>query len=98
AHARRMGAEAGRNELARLTSTQREQVTQLRGEMAVAEERRRNAQSRRERAELERREGEALGVRGVADRGAAAPEVAALVAEEAASAQQLEARVAEEEQ
>ncbi|HLV26778.1 MAG TPA: chromosome segregation protein SMC [Gemmatimonadales bacterium] len=98
AHARRMGAEAGRNELARLTSTQREQVAQLRGEMAVAEERRRNAQSRRERAELERREGEALGVRVVSDREAAAQELAALVAEEAASAQQLEARVAEEEQ
>ena len=56
----RTTAEARRSELARLVSDQRESTQQLRGEIAVAEERLRNALSRRERAEEERREGDAV--------------------------------------
>ena len=56
----RTTAEARRSELARLVSDQRESAQQLRGEIAVAEERLRNAMSRRERAEEERREGDAI--------------------------------------
>ena len=56
----RTTAEARRTELARLVSDQRESAQQLRGEIAVAEERLRNAMSRRERAEEERREGDAI--------------------------------------
>lgn len=56
AHAARSSAEGGRSELARLVSEQRERAQQLRGEIAVAQERRRNAASHRERAEEETRE------------------------------------------
>ena len=56
----RTTAEARRTELARLVSDQREGTHALRGEIAVAEERLRNATSRRERAEEERREGDAI--------------------------------------
>jgi len=56
----RTTAEARRAELARLVADQRESTHALRGEIAVAEERLRNATSRRERAEEERREGDAL--------------------------------------
>jgi chromosome segregation protein len=58
--AERTAAEARRTELARLVSDQRESTQQLRGEIAVAEERLRNATSRRERAEEERREGDVV--------------------------------------
>ncbi|HEV8214681.1 MAG TPA: AAA family ATPase, partial [Gemmatimonadaceae bacterium] len=64
----RAAAEAQRTELLRLVSTQREQVQQIRSEMAVAEERQRNALARRQRAELEANEGEAYGVRLSTDR------------------------------
>jgi chromosome segregation protein len=57
AHGARAAAEARRGELARLVSEQRENTLGLRGEIAVAEERQRNAVARRERAEQERREG-----------------------------------------
>ena len=57
AHGARAAAEARRNELARLVSEQRESTLQLRSEIAVAEERQRNALARRERAEQEKREG-----------------------------------------
>ena len=59
----RAAAEAQRGELARLVGAQRAHVAQLRGEIAVAEERQRNAGARRQRAEEERRESEAHGVR-----------------------------------
>jgi chromosome segregation protein len=59
AHDARTATEAQRNELSRLVSEQREHVQQIRGEMAVAEERRRNAQMRRERAEAEASHGHA---------------------------------------
>ncbi len=60
AHDARAAAEAQRAELSRLVGAQREQVQQLRGEMAVAEERQRNALVRRQRAEAEASEGAAL--------------------------------------
>jgi chromosome segregation protein len=56
AHAARASAEGRRAELARLAGQQRESAQQLRGEIAVAEERRRNAAAHRERAEEEKRE------------------------------------------
>ena len=57
AHGSRAAAEARRGELARLVAEQRESTQQLRAEIAVAEERQRNAIARRERAEQERHEG-----------------------------------------
>ena len=74
AHGSRAAAEAQRTELLRLVSSQREQVQQIRGEMAVAEERQRNALARRQRAELEATEGEAYGTRIMTDRTQAASE------------------------
>ena len=67
-HGRRAAAEAQRTELLRLVSNQREQVQQIRSEMAVAEERQRNAMARRQRAELEAHEREAYGERIATDR------------------------------
>jgi chromosome segregation protein len=57
AHGTRAAAEARRGELARLVTEQRESTLGLRSEIAVAEERQRNAVARRERAEQEKREG-----------------------------------------
>ena len=74
AHGARAGAEAQRNELARLVSAQREQVQRIRGEMAVAAERQRNATSRRQRAEAEASAGEQTGTQIAAEREAAAAE------------------------
>jgi chromosome segregation protein len=74
AHGARAAAEGQRTELLRLVSSQRQLVQQLRGEMAVAEERQRNALARRQRAELEATEGEAYGTRVSTDRENAATE------------------------
>ena len=74
AHGNRAAADAQRTELLRLVSSQRERVQQIRGEMAVAEERQRNAIARRQRAELEANEGEAYGARVSTDREQAASE------------------------
>ncbi|HEX7019115.1 MAG TPA: AAA family ATPase, partial [Gemmatimonadaceae bacterium] len=74
AHARRAAADGQRNELQRIVFAQREQVQQIRSEMAVAEERQRNALARRQRAELEASEGEAMGERIATDREMAAAE------------------------
>ncbi len=63
AHRARAAAEAERNELSRLVSGQREQAQRIRGEMAVAQERQRNATARRERAEAEASAGEETGTR-----------------------------------
>jgi chromosome segregation protein len=60
AHNARAAAEAQRAELSRLVAAQREQVQQIRAEMAVAEERQRNALVRRQRAEAEASQGAAL--------------------------------------
>ncbi len=57
AHGSRAAAEGRRGELFRLVAEQRENTQQLRGEIAVAQERQRNAVARRERAEQEQREG-----------------------------------------
>ena len=63
AHDNRAAAEARRNELAHLVASIRESVQELRGEIAVSEERNRNAEARRQRAEDERRDGNAVGER-----------------------------------
>jgi len=60
AHDARTAAEAQRAELSRLVNQQREQVQQLRGEMAVAEERQRNTVVRRQRAEAEASQGQQM--------------------------------------
>jgi chromosome segregation protein len=80
AFAARTTAEARRTELARLVSDQREGMQQLRGEIAVAEERLRNAMLRRERAEEERREGDAFAGRVSGDLERASIELADLEA------------------
>jgi chromosome segregation protein len=74
AHGNRAAAEASRNELAKLVATQRGDVQSIRSEMAVAEERQRNTVARRQRAESEATEGEAIGTRIAADRAQAAAE------------------------
>ena len=63
AHGTRAAAEARRGELGRLVSEQRDSTQGLRAEIAVAEERQRNAVARRERAEQERHEGDSTVVR-----------------------------------
>jgi chromosome segregation protein len=97
AHSNRAAAEGQRGELARLAAAQRESVQQLRGEIAVAEERQRNALLRRQRAEEERREGEAFGVRVEADRDRAASERARLEEELRLAADELASRTTAEE-
>ncbi|MEP6733475.1 MAG: chromosome segregation protein SMC [bacterium] len=74
AHGARAAAEAQRNELSRLVGGQREQVVRIRGEMAVAEERQRNATSRRQRAEAEATAGEQSGTQIAAEQESAAAE------------------------
>jgi len=64
----RAAAEAMRAELARMAQAQREQANQVERELRVAEERQRNAMARRERADAELLDGEALGQRVVAER------------------------------
>jgi chromosome segregation protein len=96
AHGSRAAAEAQRTELLRLVSTQREQVQQIRAEMAVAEERQRNALARRQRAELEANEGEALGVRISVDREQVTSERSALHAQLDGARQSLADRVRRE--
>lgn len=64
----RAAAEGMRAELARMSQVQREQANQVERELRVAEERQRNAMSRRERADAELQDGEALGQRVVAER------------------------------
>jgi len=74
AHGQRAVAEGQRSELLRLVTAQREHVLQIRSEMAVAEERQRNAVARRQRAEAEASEGHAYGQRIADDREQAARE------------------------
>ena len=81
AHAARAEAEGRRAELARLAAEQRENLQELQRELAVAEERHRNALHRRERAEQERHAGEQQGDRLASDLERAAGEVARLEAE-----------------
>ena len=74
AHSARAVAEGQRAELARLVTMQQQSVLELRREMAVAEERQRNASARRERAEEERRAGAAHGERLAGERAQAIAE------------------------
>ncbi|HVB30417.1 MAG TPA: chromosome segregation protein SMC [Gemmatimonadaceae bacterium] len=78
AHGARATAEAQRNELSRLVTEQRERAQHIRGEMAVAEERQRNAQLRRERAESEASHGQLTRARLTEERDRAAVERAEL--------------------
>jgi chromosome segregation protein len=62
-HAQRAVADAHRSELARQVTQLRQDAQEIRSQIAVAEERHRNALERRRRAEDERREGQAVGSR-----------------------------------
>jgi chromosome segregation protein len=94
----RAAAEARRAELARMVGAQRQAVLQLEGEIKVAEERQRNAVARRQRADAERREGEAAGVRVSEDRARAADERAELEQALVAAADALQEQVGFEEE
>ncbi|HEU4993185.1 MAG TPA: chromosome segregation protein SMC [Gemmatimonadaceae bacterium] len=74
AHDARAAADAQRAELSRLVAGQREHVQQLRSEMAVAEERQRNAMVRRQRAEAEATQGAHLREQLASDRSDASEE------------------------
>jgi len=97
AHEARAAAEASRNELARLTQLQQQHVQELRAEIAVAVERQRNALERRQRAEEERREGEAFGERLNADRVRAREELTSLEGEVEQSRESLAVHARDEE-
>ncbi|HEX8851713.1 MAG TPA: chromosome segregation protein SMC [Gemmatimonadaceae bacterium] len=97
-HGARAAAEAQRGELARLVGTQRQQTLQLRGELAVAQERQRNAGARRQRAEEERRETETHGVRLAAERAEATAAREAAEAERLAATERLEQYTGAEEE
>ncbi len=94
----RTTAEARRTELARLVAEQRESAHALRGEIAVAEERLRNSTSRRERAEEERREGDAAAGRVNSELARAAAELATLQAALASADEALALAAREEEE
>jgi chromosome segregation protein len=94
----RAAAEAMRAELARMAQAQREQANQVERELRVAEERQRNAMSRRERADAELQDGEALGQRVIAEREDAETERVRLQTELAAAVELLTERAAAEEE
>ena len=94
----RAAAEAMRAELARMAQAQREQANQVERELRVAEERQRNAMSRRERADAELQDGEALGQRVIAEREDAETERLRLQVELAAAVELLTERAAAEEE
>ena len=91
AHGARAAAEAQRNELSRLVNAHRDQVQRIRAEMAVAEERQRNASTRRQRAEAEATAGEQTGTRIASEREAATTDRASVQEE----LRQAEAELAE---
>ncbi|HET9424739.1 MAG TPA: chromosome segregation protein SMC [Gemmatimonadaceae bacterium] len=97
AHGNRAAADASRNELAKLVMSQRADVQSIRSEMAVAEERQRNTVARRQRAESEASEGEAIGTRIASDRAQAAAERQEHEAQLAAAREELARHVATEE-
>jgi chromosome segregation protein len=97
AHGNRAAAEASRNELFRLVASQREDVQRIRSEMAVAEERQRNQVARRQRAESEASEGEAIGTRIATDRAHAESDRQEHEAQLAAAREELTHHVAAEE-
>ena len=94
----RAAAEGMRAELARMAQSQRDHANQVERELRVAEERQRNAMSRRERADTELQDGEALGQRVVAEREDAETERLRLQTELAAAVELLTERAAAEEE
>ncbi|MCC6772863.1 MAG: chromosome segregation protein SMC [Gemmatimonadaceae bacterium] len=96
AHEGRAAAEARRRELARLALMQQQSVQELRSEIAVAEERQRNALDRRQRAEVEQREGQAFGERLTADRTRSTEDVVTFDAELATAGEELSVHAREE--
>ncbi len=98
AHGSRAAAEARRGELARLVNEQRESTQELRAEIAVAEERQRNAVARRERAEQEKMEGGSTVDRVSEDLERAVGNREQLEAEFASAKSVLERRTVEEEE
>lgn len=98
AQQQRGAAEAQRNELARIVGALREQVLQLQREMAVAEERQKNATSRRTQAEEEARERAALGERVTEERAKATQERANCEEALAQAAEELRQRASMEEE
>ncbi len=96
-HAARAAAETTRHERAVVAGTARQAVLELQQELAVAEERHRNALTRRERAAQERAEGAAFGDRIRTEFEAAEQEEAQCVAALHEAAEALRARVAAEE-
>ncbi len=94
----RAAADAMRAELARMAQAQREQANQVERELRVAEERQRNAMSRRERADAELQDGEALGQRVVAEREDAETERVRLQAALAAAVELLTERAGAEDE
>lgn len=97
AHGNRAAADASRNELAKLVASQREDVQAIRSEMAVAEERQRNTVARRQRAESEATEGEAIGTRIASDRAQAEGDRKEHEAQLAAAREELARHVTNEE-
>src|SRR4051812_24430215 len=97
AHGNRAAAEASRGELAKLVQTQRDDVQSIRSEMAVAEERQRNTVARRQRAQSEASEGEAIGTRIATDRAQAQTERQDHEAQLTAAREELARHVATEE-
>ena len=94
----RAAAEGMRAELARMAQAQRDQANQVERELRVAEERQRNAMSRRERADAELQDGEALGQRVIAEREDAESERLRLQNDLAAAVELLTERAAAEEE
>lgn len=97
AQEQRAECEATRNELARLHAQHQQQVQELRGEVAVAEERQKNAAERRQRAEEEQRDGAATDERLAAERVGAVEERTQLEAEGTAVEALVASLVVEEE-
>lgn len=93
AHAARAAAETTRQERATVAAAARQAVLELQQELAVAEERHRNALSRRERAAQERAEGAALGDRVKAEFDSAQQDETTCVAALEESANLLRAKV-----
>lgn len=97
AHGARASSEAERAELTRLVAELRDNTQQLRKSIAVAEERQRNSETRRQRAQEERHEGSAFADRVSGDLRAAATERARFEDEVRENTEAVSRRVAEEE-
>jgi len=98
AHVTRGAAEQSRGDHSRLTAELREAVLKLQGQIAVADERHKNALQRLERAEMEKSEGLAHGERVVAEFASAEAEQQALEASLRDAGQSLQRSVGEEEE